>query len=558
MVTITIGKTAKRINSTSNSFISGTTKNIDVLFKEPCSSIAPVFVLHTTGSGGIGSSFYNYLKWGDWCYWIDDIVYLTADTCEIHTHLDPLATFKSAITSTYSLCSYADSSHWNQKVDDIRFNPEVFGGGWYGAENIFPFDASNQGCIVMTFSQTASVDWMDPNHTITTPCGIHTAILTWTDFKACLGDLVNFGDTIPNPSLVNSIGDACMEIVQAFARAMESTGGGGLLDNIIRCIWLPFDYTKLVLAVGATSQVGLTIGGVLAPNINWYEIPQTQVYVNSGDIEPPIDNLTHSIKFLRNQRFSAFQIVTPGGYAQIPSNIFLRPDDSLKFYYKSAICLSDGSWGLTLSSNIGHRDSLGSFSGNLGVNLMGTIYDGPTTSSRIGDIVTGVTRTALGMGIGSMLGAAVSGESMRTFKGYTAEGIKSYATHLGSREGSDQLITGIEGMLPNNSLNVSMPSGDFGGSAAALFLGGAGSSVASPGLVYFSLTLYEPEMITVDSNSYEQYCDEYGYPCNEYLSLGSVSGYVQCAGASCVGAAGMPAQALSMINSYLNSGLYIE
>lgn len=558
MVTITIGKTAKRINSTSNSFISGTTKNIDVVLKEPCSSIAPVFVLHTTGAGGIGSSFYNYLKWGDWYYWIDDIVYLTADTCEIHTHLDPLATFKSAITSTYALCSYADSSHWNQKVDDIRFNPEVFGGGWYGAENIFPFDVSNQGCIVMTFSQTASVDWMDPTFQIATPCGIHTAILTWTEFKACLGDLVNFGDTIPNPSLVNSIGDACMEIVQAFARAMESTGGGGLLDNIIRCIWLPFDYTKLVLAVGATSHVGLTIGGVLAPNINWYEIPQTQVYVNSGDIEPPIDNLTHSIKFLRNQRFCSFQMVTPGGYSQIPSNIFLRPDDSLKFYYKSAISLSDGSWGLTLSSNIGHRDSLGSFSGNLGVNLMGTIYDGPTTSSRIGDIVTGVTRTALGMGIGSMLGAAVSGESMRNFKGYTAEGIKSYASHLGSREGADQLITGIEGMLPNNSLNVSMPSGDFGGSAAALFLGGAGSSVASPGLVYFSLTLYEPEMITVDANSYEEYCDEYGYPCNEYLLLGSVTGYVKCAGASCVGAAGMPTQALSMINSYLNSGLYIE
>lgn len=558
MVTITIGKTAKRINSTSNTFVSGSTKTINVKLKEPCSSIAPVFTLHVTGSEGIGASFYNYLAWDSWYYWIDDIVYLTADIAEIHTHLDPFSSFKSAITSTYALCSYADSSHWNQKVDDIRFNPEVFNTAWSKALDIFPFKASNTGCIIMTFAQTSSLDWADPNHTVTTPCGIHTAILTWTDFKACLGDMINFGDTIPNPSLVTTIGDACMEIIQAFARAMESTGGAGLLENIIRCIWLPFDYTDVVTNTGATNHVGLQIGGVIAPNISWYEIPQVQVYVKSGNFAPDIDSLTYSLKFLRNKRFTAVQVITPGGYAQIPSEVFLRPDTDIDFHFRSALSLTDGAWALKISSNQDHRDSLASFSGNLGVNLMGTIYDGPTTSSRIGDAVTGITKTALGMGFGSMLGAAVSGESMRTFKGYTAEGLKSYATHFGSREGSDQLMSGIEGMIPNNSLNVSMPSGDFGGSAAGLFVGGRNSLTTDPGQVYVYIINYAPEMIIVDSNSYEQYCDEYGYPCNEYLSLGSVSGYVQCAGASCVGAAGMPEQALSMINSYLNSGLYIE
>jgi hypothetical protein len=147
---------------------------------------------------------------------------------------------------------------------------------------------------------------------------------------------------------------------------------------------------------------------------------------------------------------------------------------------------------------------------------------------------------------------------MRTFKGYTAEGIKSYATHFGSREGADQLMSGIDGMIPNNSLNVSMPSGDFCGSAAALFLGDRGSGVSNPGRCYVYVISYGPKMIVDDTTSYEAYCDEYGYPCNDYLLIGSVTGYVQCAGASCVGAAGMPAQALSMINSYLNSGLYIE
>lgn len=558
MVTITIGKTAKRINSTSNSFISGTSKNIDVYLKEPSSSIAPVLVLHTTGADGIGSSFYNYLKWGDWYYWIDDIVYLTADTCEIHTHLDPLASFKSAITSTYALCSYADSSHWNKKVDDIRFNPEVFGHTTNYSFDMFPFDASNQGCIIMTFSQTSSVDWMIPNTQITTSCGIHTAIMTWANFIACMGDLVNFGDTIPNPSLVNTIGDACMEIVQAFARAMQSTGGGSLLDNIIRCIWLPFDYTDVITKTNATYQYGLTIGGVLSPNVAWYEIPQVKVYVTSGSYQPTIDYLTDNLQFMRNKRFTAVQITTPGGYAQIPSEVFLRPNTDIKFYYKASISLSDGSWSLKISSTDAHRDTLASFSGNLGVNMMGTIYDGPTTSSKVGDAIVGITKTALGMGIGSMLGAAASGTAMNTFKGYTAEGIKSYASHLGSREGADQLITGIQGMLPDNSLHVSMPSGDFGGTATGLFLNDLGSSVSNPGRCDFYIITYEPQMIINDPNSYEEYCDEYGYPCNDYLLIGSITGYVQCAGASCIGAAGMPAQALSMINSYLNSGLYIE
>ena len=58
--------------------------------------------------------------------------------------------------------------------------------------------------------------------------------------------------------------------------------------------------------------------------------------------------------------------------------------------------------------------------------------------------------------------------------------------------------------------------------------------------------------------TYTDYCDRYGYPCNRYLKLGDITGYCQCAGASVQGASGATQSNLSTINSYLNSGIYIE
>lgn len=544
MPTIQIGKTNKRINSTKSDFISGSSITLDVKFKEPTSSVKPVFLLTTSGLGSIGTSFYNYLKWGNWYYWIDDIIYTTNDTAEIYAHLDPLATFKSSISSTYALCKYADSSHWNKYVDDIRFSPEIMYHNDIKTIDMFGVTPSNVGCIIMTFTQTNTLDWMDPNHSITTPCGIHTGIFSISEFAECMGDLNNFDlGVVP--------GAGANEIIQAFCRLVQSTGGGSWLDNILRVIWLPFDYNSMITKFNATYQYGVTIGGILSFDTVWYEIANISIYQHSDNISIDFTTMTNGLQFLRNDRFNSIQISTPGGYSDIPATRFINPATN-KLYFRTALSLADGCWSCVISSDSGYYDTLKAFSGCVGVNMKGNIYAGPTPSNQIAQAGAGIVTTGLSMGISNLIGAVSGEQYFNKFTGMTKAGALDYATHLGSTSGMDQLASGISGMLDNPGLNIHSASGDFGGSAAALFLTSPG------GLMKLSAQVYAPYMIFTDPNSYEQYCDEYGYPCNDYLSLGSVSGFVQCAGASVNGAADMPESAISTINSYLNSGIYLE
>lgn len=178
--------------------------------------------------------------------------------------------------------------------------------------------------------------------------------------------------------------------------------------------------------------------------------------------------------------------------------------------------------------------------------MKGTIYAGPTPSNQIAGAGAGIVAGALTMGVGSILGGAISSGIN---KGIIANDAAANAVYDMSQK---QISSGISGMLDNPGINIHSSSGDFGGSAAALFL------TNPAGLMKLSAQVYAPYMIFSDPNAYEQYCGEYGYPCNDYLLLSSVSGFVQCAGASVNGAAGCPESALSTINSYLNSGLYIE
>ena len=528
MPTITIGKTSKRINSTSQSM--SNTQTIDVKLKEPSSSTMPIFKVLTSNIGG---SFYNYLSWGEWYYWIDDIIYLTNDICEIHARLDPLATFKSSILATKAMVIYGDSANWNQYIDDTRFQPEYPLHNALHDFDLFGVDQNNQGCVIMTFTQTNTVDWM-LSSSATTPCGVHVAIMKISEFVHCIGDLNNFDLYTPLQP-----GAGVAEIIQAFQRLIQSTGGGSLLDNIQRVIWLPFDYDDLVSKCNATYRYGLMLGGVLSVTTAWYEIDQTLVLRNSNNLTIDFDTLTDNIKFLRNDRFNSVQILTPGGYSEIASPRFIVQN---KLYYRACISIADGSWSCLISSNSNYYDCLRAFGGNLGVNLKGAIYAGPTPSNQIAQAGAGIVSGALAMGVGSIIGGAVT-------SGIASGAItKDIASETVMQMSEKSIASGIQGAIPNTGLDIRAASGDFGGSSSALFL------TNPPGMAKIMCQSWAP----VDIANYTDYCDRYGYPCNKYLTLSSISGYCQCAGASVNGAAGAPESALSTINSYLNSGIYLE
>ena len=82
---------SKELNSTKQPS-SGTT--ITVTLKEPTSVLNPVFVI-----SGYNLSW-NYIQWGARYYYVDDIVIVHNNVAEYHCSSDPMATFKSDITSS--------------------------------------------------------------------------------------------------------------------------------------------------------------------------------------------------------------------------------------------------------------------------------------------------------------------------------------------------------------------------------------------------------------------------------------------------------------------------
>ena len=121
-----------------------------------------------------------------------------------------------------------------------------------------------------------------------------------------------------------------------------------------------------------------------------------------------------------------------------------------------------------------------------------------------------------------------------------------------------QLGSGIKGALSQTGKMTTVPSGDYAGNSVGMFVQGYGNTATGTAKVYFTVKIWAPKMISDDPTSYTDYCNRYGYPCNKYLSLSNYSGFVQCAGASVQNATGASEAAKATINSYLNSGLYIE
>ena len=493
MATITIGKTSKKLNSTSQTF-SGT--QLTCRLKNPTSLHDPVFEVQGLTDGAM----YNYASYGSRYYWVDDVVQATNTISEVHCHLDPLATFKSAITGTSALVIYGDSTNWSKLIDDTRLQPEMrYATETIGNENMFGLAPNAEGCVAMTFTSTTSVDWITQASTLA-GTGVHTALMSVTEMRKCIGDLTGFD---PGQGIS---GSGLQEMLEAFGRVIQSLGGGSIADYIQRIIWLPFKLSDVVSATGATYRLGMFIGGVLADQCNWYDVNPGSIYAHTGNFSIDWSTLTSGNDFMKNERWISMQLYTPGGYQEIPAYCFKYAST---FYYRTAFSLTDGSWNMRLSPDSSMHETIAMFSGNVSVDLLGTVNLGNDFTGQIADAGASFVGGALSMGVAN--------------------------------------LAGISGSLPKTNFNCRSASGSFSGSSS-IFL------TSTPAAMIIYATSYIPYTI----NTYTDYCNRYGYPCNKYLQLNSISGFCQCAGASVNGASGATEGDLQTINSYLNSGFYIE
>ena len=530
--TIELGYFTKRVNSTKKTGFSGT--SYDCILKEPCSINNPVFTL----KGSLGN--YNYLKWSDRYYWVDDTISFPNGIIEVHAHMDPLATYQSNIVSGYAYCLYADSTHWNKEVDDIRMQPEKIDRTNSSGEDVFDFSMTpDNGTIIMTVMQCGASGKQ----------GVCTYALSITEFIACLDnlygnvngkiesqtDIINdlngaisqFSSADDVANFIGGVGVSITRNIEKFlSNVIAEIGGlGSWRDNVIRCVYVPIEKTNF-----SGNNADMYIGAIRTPN-QQLRIKPSDVRTKNGTLTLPWGSKQGSnTRFLTYPRFQNFQVSCMGGYYQNIDSRLLKDHTGAtpQVSYFSSIDICSGDWSVLVNedSNV-DSEKLASFSGNCGIDITG---------------LTG--RGGLGFGLNSSAGALKLAGSIMSM------GLADTKNSSSSASIAAQIGTGIATNYIDNGCSGSA-SGVAGGGISSMFLTG------NLGKIDIAGTAYYPEMLDT-ANSYSDYCNRYGYPCNKYLSLSSISAgaYVVCSGASieCPG----NQQAQAYINSVLNSGIYLE
>lgn len=101
---ITINSTtfAKRHNSTA--IPASFSHSYDVSLKGACSYNRPVFLLAEA------AFLDNYVQWGNWYYFVDDVVVVRNNLLEVHCAIDVLATYKADILASTQYVAYSNVS----------------------------------------------------------------------------------------------------------------------------------------------------------------------------------------------------------------------------------------------------------------------------------------------------------------------------------------------------------------------------------------------------------------------------------------------------------------
>lgn len=536
---IKIGNTSKRINSTSQQFASSTT--LSCRLKEPCSMQSPTFQVQGLTKGQL----FNYCQFENKYYWVDDVVYLTNNIQEVKCHLDPLATYKTAIENTYAYVTYGDSTHSSGLVDDQRFGPDAK----------INDGIDRTGMFIMGFDTTSWSVAMTVNAAYN--LGENGVVTYYMNYSTFIDVLNKFGSLVVNDwgsptSVIDIIDNFCLKIL---------TGGGAALDNVKSATLVPIPVEAVFDPLDPGTQGHLTSTVTIGPyqitgyTGNVYIInPNKVVAVGEQTIQLKRIlglNSSGAYRWLNSPKYCSIKVTHPCGYLDINDPALLNVDTVYVYTRFSPVT---GDYITRFTSEQGmHNDTIAMVGGNVGIDVMGLINN---TNGTIGGAMFQAMGSAVMSGVTSL--ASIKRPAQTT----TTQTIK-HKDENGKLTGSDEITTVTQ--------QTSTSSGIEGDYHAGGYVPGHGSFNSSGGLVgvysvgangygVYDVEYYVPMIIgpTGSSAQYQAYCDEYGYPVNRRLKIGDVAGYCECAGANVSGATGASEANKSTINSYLNNGIYIE
>lgn len=445
---------------------------------------------------GLSDLKYNFCSWNGNYYWIDEVVQVTKDIKEVHCSKDPLATFKTAIENTEAYVMFGDFAHASLFKDDIRFGPDK--------KRQRPSGETGTGSIDMGFDRN---NW---TYILVAQCctslgysSVITYAMTGSVFQRVLK---GFSGTVQS-DIANWSGTDVLDILKNFALKLF-TGGGQAIDNIRSAICVPIPISTFAShAVQSSTSVYIGPYSIALENGDTVYIMDPS-YCSGGNgviyLNRPIASQTY--KWLNSPKYCSIQITHPCGYLEINENSLLE-NTQLYIWWSLNICSGEYSIRIT-SETTKDSDTISLITGSVGIDVMGFVIAGGN------NMIDHLFNNAGNALIGGLTGGLMSVDT---------------------------------GRMSPSGMGNSVPSG-----FAGIFQLSAGKEV------FYDVEYYLPSIFEGSVTEYKNYCDLYGYPVGRFMSIGSISGFCQCNGASVSGASGATESDKEIINNYLNNGIFIE
>lgn len=205
--------------------------------KEDCSWNNPIFLLKTDDFQE------NYVNWGQWYYYVTDVVFKRNDLTEVHCKVDSLGTFRWHILESSQFVAYNDST--NTEIVDTRLSIKTSASV---QENISEYTGDHLGRGRVVIVNAAS-----ENQT-------STYVVSTDNALRLLRTMENFIETVlpdtdsgyPEFSWFDVAG-AIQGLGEVITKGMrQALSSGKVVDSIKSSYILPLDY----LTTGTTVKLG--------------------------------------------------------------------------------------------------------------------------------------------------------------------------------------------------------------------------------------------------------------------------------------------------------------
>ena len=526
-------KFSKRKNSTKQPTGSGTQYSIDL--KSGTSYISPTFLLAISGTPD-----YNYLKFENRFYFVTDIVSVRNDLWEIYCKMDVLATAKTEITASTQFVSYSSSagSTW---LADTRI--PLLKSTDVNSDSSLTGILSTIGCYILTVvGKAACISYAISS--AGTLSNILNEIQNWRDdgINNEFAKLQNPSSQYNYPSIqvlpsgatqaqcfnalftqladvFESLGDAFTDIQDKIGTTIASVGdaaiGTGFIGNayqqapqcIRSCIWVPFDIalapgasgvsSNIYLGVYDTQEVGTPITGEAVTGSNTVNIPW------------------HYTDWRRSVCEDVYLYLPLVGLVQLSGDSITHAS-TITIHW--SVTYTDGVINYKLECG---GEIIGSYAGQCSANFPLGLAQQASAGEVYQSIIAGVEKMA-----STGISAASSLNPMAWGIGGVALGMEAHSAVY-------------DVINAKNTTHVSCVGGAGGGAGIGLGRDCICYTVAHE-------TIVSPATMK----------DTMGLPTMKPMALSTLTGYCECANAHVE--LDLPAPVMDAVDSYLNSGFYIE